>query len=449
MSANMIAIASSGLRAARAALEVTSQNIANAGTEGYVRRSVSLSELSANNLRSSYGEVSQLGVRVSGITRNVSGFDQAEVRRTTADAARADTLVEGLTQLSDTADNSGVFTAITSFQSALSQMTASPANSSLRANVVEAARTMAQSFNAASSGLQSAVTGMQDEAASGVKDLNDLAANLAQVNIRISGDTDPANNSAGLLDERDTILQKMAAITNISTTVNADNTVTVQLGSGTGTTLVDHGKSGTLAMAKAGDGNVSFTLTDTTAAATAITPTAGSLAGQQQAISSGVTALAGLDTVATSMMSTINTAQGNGVDLTGATGTAMFTGNGAADMAMVLTDPGQLAAASAGSTASSQNGTNLSAMINSLGSANVSGQMNDYLFGLSSAVSSNTTMRDAFDTIASNAKTSLAAASGVDLDTEAAALIKYQQAYQASGKIIQIASTLFDQLLNL
>jgi flagellar hook-associated protein 1 FlgK len=38
---------------------------------------------------------------------------------------------------------------------------------------------------------------------------------------------------------------------------------------------------------------------------------------------------------------------------------------------------------------------------------------------------------------------------GVNLDEEAAALLKYQQAYQASGKVMQIASTLFDTLLSL
>lgn len=444
MSANMIAIASTGLKAARAALEVTSQNIANAGTDGYVRRSVALTEQSANNLRASYGEVTQLGVRVSGITRNVSAFSQSEVRRTTSDAARADTLVDGLTNLSDTADNSSVFTAITNFQSALSQMTSSPANSSLRANVVEAARTMAQSFNSANAGLQSAVTGAQSEASSGVSELNDLASSLATLNKRISGDTDPANNSAGLLDQRDTILQQMSALTNINTTFNDDNTVTVTLPGSPASTLVDHGTANSLSMNTGTDGNISFAV-----GANAFTPTGGSLAGQQQVISAGVTAKANLDTIANSMMTTINDAQANGVDLTGATGSAMFSGTGAANMAMVLTSPNQLAAASAGSSASSQNGTNLNAMIGALDSANVSGQMNDYLFGLSSAVASNTTMRDALDTIASNAKTSLAAASGVDLDTEAAALIRYQQAYQASSKVIQIASTLFDQLLNL
>lgn len=39
--------------------------------------------------------------------------------------------------------------------------------------------------------------------------------------------------------------------------------------------------------------------------------------------------------------------------------------------------------------------------------------------------------------------------SGVNLDEEAANLLRYQQAYQASGKLMQIASTLFDTLLAL
>ena len=37
--------------------------------------------------------------------------------------------------------------------------------------------------------------------------------------------------------------------------------------------------------------------------------------------------------------------------------------------------------------------------------------------------------------------------SGVSLDQEAADLIRYQQAYQASAKILQIASQLFDSIL--
>ena len=45
------------------------------------------------------------------------------------------------------------------------------------------------------------------------------------------------------------------------------------------------------------------------------------------------------------------------------------------------------------------------------------------------------------------AKQSLSSISGVNLDEEAAKLIQYQQSYQASGKLLQVAQTVFDALL--
>ncbi|QYF92018.1 flagellar hook-associated protein FlgK [Massilia sp. PAMC28688] len=53
---------------------------------------------------------------------------------------------------------------------------------------------------------------------------------------------------------------------------------------------------------------------------------------------------------------------------------------------------------------------------------------------------------DALLTQARNAQQSV---SGVNLDEEASNLLRYQQAYQAAGKVMQMASTLFDTLLSL
>jgi flagellar hook-associated protein 1 FlgK len=53
------------------------------------------------------------------------------------------------------------------------------------------------------------------------------------------------------------------------------------------------------------------------------------------------------------------------------------------------------------------------------------------------------------DKILSAAIASQQSVSGVNLDEEAANLLKYQQAYQAAGKLMQTASTLFDVLLSL
>ena len=49
--------------------------------------------------------------------------------------------------------------------------------------------------------------------------------------------------------------------------------------------------------------------------------------------------------------------------------------------------------------------------------------------------------------MAANLERDRSAVSGVNLDEEAARLIQYQQAYQASAKMLQIAQNIFDNLL--
>ena len=51
--------------------------------------------------------------------------------------------------------------------------------------------------------------------------------------------------------------------------------------------------------------------------------------------------------------------------------------------------------------------------------------------------------------VIAQAKQSLQSLSGVNLDEEAANLLRFQQAYQASGKLMQIANTLFQSVLDL
>jgi flagellar hook-associated protein 1 FlgK len=75
--------------------------------------------------------------------------------------------------------------------------------------------------------------------------------------------------------------------------------------------------------------------------------------------------------------------------------------------------------------------------------------MNALLFDVSGAVSGLTTTRDALDTIASSASIALQSQSGVDLDHEAVNLIRFQQAFQASGRAMQVASDIFDAILGI
>ena len=54
---------------------------------------------------------------------------------------------------------------------------------------------------------------------------------------------------------------------------------------------------------------------------------------------------------------------------------------------------------------------------------------------------------EASDGLLQRHQTTLSSVSGVNLDEEAANLIRYQQAYQASAQVIAVASTLFDTLI--
>jgi flagellar hook-associated protein 1 FlgK len=50
--------------------------------------------------------------------------------------------------------------------------------------------------------------------------------------------------------------------------------------------------------------------------------------------------------------------------------------------------------------------------------------------------------------VAASAKAELSNKTGVNLDEEAARLMQFQQGYQAAAKVLQVAQTLFDTLLD-
>ena len=108
MASDLLSIATSGTKAARLALDVTAQNIANASSEGYVRRSLRLEELASSGGFGRIGDVSLSGVRLGAVVRNADLFRQAEVRRTGADAARGDAEVAGLENIQTAVEQSNV-----------------------------------------------------------------------------------------------------------------------------------------------------------------------------------------------------------------------------------------------------------------------------------------------------------------------------------------------------
>ena len=77
MASDLISIARSGTRTARQALDVTANNIANASSEGYVRRTAQMNEVMATGGMSGVGNLTLAGVRLNAVVRNADAFRQS------------------------------------------------------------------------------------------------------------------------------------------------------------------------------------------------------------------------------------------------------------------------------------------------------------------------------------------------------------------------------------
>ena len=452
MTSSLMSIGASGAMAAEIALDVTGQNISNASTDGYVRRSANTIEVASASSWSTANDVSLSGVTVSGITRNADTFLESEARRTASGTARANSTVTGLTDVENAVENSGVFTTIGNFQNALTSLNQNPADPSLRATVIQDGQTMASAFQIAAQGLSSTRSGIQDQLGQGVAQVNTLTTQLATINTQLSASAGGAavagntttSDRASLMDQRDSLLDQIGQYTDIATTINSDGTANVNIGGVSGPPLVTGSAANTLTATVNSDGTEQLSVGNANVALSG-----GSLAGNQTTLTKLDQISGDLDSLASSIATTVNTQQAQGADLKGNAGAALFAGTTAATLVMATSDPSKIATAAAGSSANSADTTNLTALANALGTLGPANTMNAILTDISGTVQSAKTTQTTLQTLSSAAATSLSSQAGVDLNTEAVNLVKFQQAFQASGKVMQVASDIFTSILNL
>jgi flagellar hook-associated protein 1 FlgK len=174
------------------------------------------------------------------------------------------------------------------------------------------------------------------------------------------------------------------------------------------------------------------------------------MAGRAAALSRIATLQTDLDTLAVSTITIANNAQAAGSAADGTPGQPLFAGTDAASINVVLGSASGLTTAPGSAPAGSRDTANLAALIAALGAeTGPSASADALLLGLSSLVSAVQTRRDGLAVVASSAETELLRQTGVDLDVEAANLVRLQQAFEANSRVIQVAANLFDTLLNL
>jgi flagellar hook-associated protein 1 FlgK len=176
----------------------------------------------------------------------------------------------------------------------------------------------------------------------------------------------------------------------------------------------------------------------------AVSPTSGALAGYAEAASQIVGRRQQLDTLATNLVTQLNSWNTQGTDLNGNPGAGLLSGTDAASLSLAVTDPNLIAAADA--TNANGNLLTISTLRGATGAETAWRSMvTDQGLRVQSATTQATSAASAKD----SAYSDLDNVSGVDLDTEAADLMRFQQAYSASAKIIQTARETLQSILDL
>lgn len=441
---DLLSIGASGLRANQAALTTVSENIANAGVAGFSRRTLATGELAS---AAASGATSGYGVFVTGVSRAADQFKAAAVRTAAADLARTEAGGVWLDRIDSALTVPGLGSRLTAFFTAARGVAADPTATAPRAAMLEQAATLAASFTATGAALAQATNELDAAADQSVATLNSLSLALARVNEGLGRAMPNSAATASLSDQRDAILERMSGLVDVAASFDAAGRATVRAGGSNGPALVSGSQIGIVSYARNAEGAVAFAVKNA-GEVSALSPAGGTLGGVIDGAQRIADARATLNDLASGFVAGVNALQGSGRTLDGTAGAAMFAaGDAPTDITMVMTDPRGIAAASAAE------GTRGNGNLAALESLRASGGYEDRLTGLvagnGAVIAARNTVAAAQTAIRDGAVTARDAISGVDLDTEAVSLLRFQQAYQASGRVIQIARETLQTVLEI
>lgn len=446
---DLLSIGASGVRAYQNALTTVSENIANSGVAGYARRKTELKEVAAPAATgfSPTKFTRGMGVAVAGVERQAEAFRAAAARSAGADLARTESSVEWLGRIEQALTGAKLPERVTGFFNAARRLAADPSSPAPRAAMLEAAEGAASAFRATGQALERTRAEIDETARDLTEKFDGYGRALAALNERIGRAAPGSSAAAAMADERDRLLEAMSGIADIDAATDEIGRATVRLGGRTGPLYVAGAEAGDLAYARGETGAAAFAVYRA-GEATEVQPMGGALGAIADAATRAQDALARVAASATGFADAVNAAQAAGQGLNGAPGPAMFAvEEGSPDLRVILTDPSGVAAASVGGGA--RDGSNLDRLESARSAGGFESALTGLTAGNAAALEQRKLVADAQTAILDGAVAARDAVSGVDLDQEAVDLIRFQQAYQASSRVIQVARETFSSILEI
>ncbi|MEU4687279.1 flagellar hook-associated protein FlgK [Actinoplanes sp. NPDC023714] len=453
------------LYAQRRGLDVSGQNIANASTEGYTRQRVVMQSQNANLVPGVYATTDAIGngVTVSSVERlRNSALDQRSFTEHANSAyhnerASAYTLIEdAFGEPSDTA----LQARLQDMWDGFNAVATNPDKAAPKAALIQQATTVASTLNDASAQLNNQFQATRAGLDTAVGEVNKAADTIAKLNKEIVIAQGAGLSANELQDQRGQAILKLSELVGATATDMPNGAVNVFVGSAPlvnefSTRTVEIAAGSATRMEDLATTEVNLRWADTKTGVMA----GGSMGASMEMLTRGGTLQSmsqRLDTVATTLASTVNALHSSGYSVDGTTGEDFFVPSNAlplsaANITVGVTDPAKLAVSSGDPTGTpgvldGVIADDLSELSTSRTGADAEYQ--SLIGDLGVAAQSSIRRRDIQNAVTDQVDAARDAESGVNLDEEMTNLLTYQRGYEAASRVLTTIDSMLDQLIN-
>lgn len=438
-------------------LQVSGNNIANVNTEGYTRQKVVMAP--SYTVATAAGQMGT-GVDVLRIEAVRDQFIESRIANVLQKQSKEETVYDKLSQIEAAFDvgDQGIQQSITDYFNSWSALSTDPESTSLRNSLISSAQNMVSNIQSSYGQLEDTRQNINKNVLDAVNQINSIADNIAEINGQISLTDNTGSSSSSLMDERTRLLDQLSQLVDINSYQTEDGSFTVQIAGGNN--LITAGMVQHLTTTAAPPAGMIQINSGPHNITTAIK--GGKLAGLIEVRDHAIPDYESrLDTLASTLISQINTVHAAGTNLqtppgTGInffTPTAAITG-AARNMAVnpaILADVKNIAAAQSINPGDNRNALAIADLANQKILSGKTETFTEYYASLQFAIGNDTkTAQLAAETqtgLMTQLQNQRDSASAVSLDDEAINMLKYQRAYQAAAKFISVIDQLTAQLL--
>ncbi|HVA19916.1 MAG TPA: flagellar hook-associated protein FlgK, partial [Solirubrobacteraceae bacterium] len=336
--ANLLSTSVSGLLAFQQALDVTSNNIANASTPGYSAETANLAE--ALGQQTGSGWVGS-GVDVQSITRSYNEYLAQQVRSTQASYSSSNALATQSAQVDNMLSDSstGLTASLQSFINSLQSVASAPTSTAARQALLGQAQALAQKLTSYDSQISQFGSQLETQLSGDISQINTITASIASLNQQIATGSAAGQTPNQLMDQRDQLITQLSKYASVQTVTETNGAMDVYIGSGqalvTGasasrlTTIPGVYDPSQLQIGLAGGSGATANVTSEISGG----ELGGLLSARSQVLDPARNAIG---QVSVAVASIVNQQQQSGMDLTGAQGQPMFAVGGV----QVLADSG-------------------------------------------------------------------------------------------------------------